>query len=227
MTARVAPCGRRTRPVGRLLFSPRTHAHGREKKIEGRRGEAPPHRAPLTVTGSTAVKTRHHTPTQRHGRGAFPRGSFVRCGRVTPAPIRSCSGSGQKTRAGGRARKSKQLRIPAQCQWPTHRTDVLVLVLVLDWKREENPGRWACDKSGANGWRAGAAVPPASLPPPRFIFYIYISLLSAAPHRRLGCCCCGWVLGIIWVGRSSSSIVYRKRAAGSMPCLPSLSTCCG
>lgn len=57
MTARVAPCGRRTRPVGRLLFSPRTHAHGREKKIEGRRGEAPPHRAPLTVTGSTAVKS--------------------------------------------------------------------------------------------------------------------------------------------------------------------------
>jgi hypothetical protein len=176
LTARVAPCGRRTRPVGRLLFSPRTHAHGREKKIEGRRGEAPPHRAPLTVTGSTAVKTRHHTPTQRHGRGAFPRGSFVRCGRVTPAPIRSCSGSGQKTRAGGRARKSKQLRIPAQCQWPTHRTDV------LDWKREENPGRWACDKSGANGWRAGAAVPPASLPPPRFIFYIYLCCLL---HRTV------------------------------------------
>lgn len=57
-----------------------------------------------------------------------------------------------------------------------------MLVLVLDWKREENPGRWACDKSGANGWRAGAAVPPASLPPPRFIFYIYLCCLL---HRTV------------------------------------------
>lgn len=193
MTARVAPCGRRTRPVGRLLFSPRTHAHGREKKIDGRRGEAPPHRAPLTVTGSTAVKSplvpyvrvKKNSPSHTHrgtGGELFRVVRSLRPGNAGPdSVVQRLRTKNPGGRAGGRESQSSSASRHSASGRRTGRT-----CWCWCWTGKEKKTRGDGHVTKAVPM-AGVLVPPSRprLFHLRVLFIFYISLLSAAPHRTV------------------------------------------